>query len=274
MIMNTGKKQYDVIRDVFHGSVNDVYVCREMQSSEEEYYTVWLLKDRAMAKQLLKELKDTAECFMVRDSLCFLFPYHEERPLERFYTGTLENGECENRQIWLDIVVQCMTSTLPDSLMYLLLTQSQMQLGADGSIRFNYFLDLSKYQEDSKTKSCVEACAGILLSLMRKEKQIPKAAAELLERKLYRGEYQEYMQLYHDVKLISERTGKRDIKGAVKEKLQSRKDKAYKVLQVLCAALFIVAAVLIIFRLAFGDFAVYRIFSKPIEQIGTEILLQ
>ena len=66
MLLNTGKKQYRIIREVLTGEVNDVYVCQDSNESMAPYRTVWLVKDRQVARELMGKLGKREEYILIR----------------------------------------------------------------------------------------------------------------------------------------------------------------------------------------------------------------
>ena len=64
----------------------------------------------------------------------FVFPYFQERPLQKFYLGSIRKGSCSCQQVWLALVEQCMVSKLPDAVVYLILCQEQAHKNPDGKI--------------------------------------------------------------------------------------------------------------------------------------------
>ncbi len=277
VVIGTGERQYTVIQEVISGKVNDVYVCSG-PSGSSGYHTVWLIKDRAVAKHLASALCGLAECFMERDMLCFVFPYEQERPLERFYYAAVKNGTVRPHEIWLGIVTLCMTCGMCHSLIYLMLSQGQVSISADGGTRFQYFVDLSDYDADLSEEDSVRKCAGLLLELMEMTGDVKgretKEAAGLILKKYERKEYREYIQLYMDMKLLGGKTDKTRFFEAVLKFLLRNRDLIFKFLLAVCIVLVAFVCILLISRLILGDFAFYRLWGGPIKQIGTESLLQ
>ncbi len=277
MVIGTRERQYTVIQEVILGKVNDVYVCSG-PSGSSGYHTVWLVKDRTVAKHLAGVLYGLTVCFMEKDMLCFVFPYEQERPLERFYYAVVKSGVVRPCEIWLSIVTLCMTCGMCHSLIYLMLSQGQVNISADGSTRFQYFVDLSDYDADLSEGDSVRKCAGLLSELMEMTKDLEDkraaAAAELITKKYERKEYREYIQLYQDVKLLGSKTDKISLIEIAKKFLLRNRDLIFRFLAVICIILAILAGILLISRLILGDFAFYRLFGGPIKRIGTESLMQ
>ncbi len=277
MVIGTKERQYTVIREVISGKVNDVYVCRG-PSGSSGYHTVWLVKDRTVAKHLAGVLYGIAECFAEKDMLCFVLPYEQERPLEKFYYAVVKSGVARPCEIWLGIVTMCMTCGMCQSLVCLMLSQGQVSISADGSTRFQYFVDLSDYDAKLSERDSVGKCAGLLLELMTMSGDVEgkeaAAAAELIVKKHERKEYGEYIRLYKDVKLLGIRTDKTRLFEVIKKFFLRNRDLIFRFLVVICVIIAVFAGVLLISRLVLGDFTFYRLFGGPIKQIGTESLMQ
>lgn len=286
MILDSGKRQYRVVSEIFHGSVNDVVVCQDLGAAGSTYKTVWLIKKREIARTIIEAFQlDNhqsengiqkkivyEECFLFQGNMCFVLPYAGERPLEHFYLSVIENGICGREHIWMQVITTCMTCCLPDCILYLLLHQGQIQVGTDGSIWFQYNIDFSEFDEKRDTKSCVLECAKLIQKLMQQE-QMMNLAGELLQRKLERKSYTQFIDLYKDIHLIQDQSNKRE-KKSLKKVLEEKKDTIYKVILVISIVLLTIVVIMLIFRLIFGDFSFYRLFRPAIEQIGTESLLK
>lgn len=277
MVIGTKERQYTVIREVISGKVNDVYVCRG-PSGSSGYHTVWLVKDRTVAKHLAGVLYGIAECFAEKDMLCFVLPYEQERPLEKFYYAVVKSGVARPCEIWLGIVTMCMTCGMCHSLVCLMLSQGQVSISADGSTRFQYFVDLSDYDAKLSERDSVGKCTGLLLELMTMSGDVEgkeaAAAAELIVKKHERKEYGEYIRLYKDVKLLGIRTDKTRLFEVIKKFFLRNRDLIFRFLVAICVIIAVFAGVLLISRLVLGDFTFYRLFGGPIKQIGTESLMQ
>ncbi|MCM1257751.1 MAG: hypothetical protein NC307_07840 [Roseburia sp.] len=282
MILDGGNRQYEVVRDVFSGKKNEVMVCIALHTAPKEYKTLWKVKDRELTKSLLKmfgageEKKVCESWFVVRFDMYFVFPYTGERPLEKFYLSTVYGGSLERQKIWLDLAEKCMTWGLPAGILYLILKQGQIGITPEGTVFFNYFLDLSEYREDVKEKKCAMLCASEILKLVKMEQKGTEIPDRLLEQKLGRKAYTDSFQLYQDMKMLLEDEEKESFKIIKNLKVQfySKKEIWLKILCVFCTVLFVTAAGTFFFR-AFGGGASFAgLLGHNFERIGTESLLQ
>lgn len=279
MVLNTGRTTYQVIREVLEGKTNTVYICREAGKSGAPYKTVWIVKDRRIVKELLESAANyCGEVFMQNAYAGFVFPYFQERPLQKFYLGSIRKGYCTAQQVWLALVEQCIISKLPPAVVYLILRQKQAQIAADGSVSLGFLLDLSDYDNTICEQDNVIACAEEIVRLIRledlekKNNMVKKQAVTLLERKLERDEYQEFMQLYRDIRLF----GRGDSAG---KKRRWRLDLAgwnwlYRLLSYVCVVLVCMVVLMILGNVFLGADFFWKLFRGPLDTIGTETLLQ
>lgn len=293
MLLNTGKKEYRIVREVLLGELNDVYVCQDRDCSGEKsreesrapYKTVWIVRDRRIAKELMGTLGDACEeYFMHNESAGFVFPYGGERPLDRFYLNAVQAGGGSEARIWLELAVRCMTSKLTPPVLNLILKQEQVHIAADGTIWFGYFLDLSEYDAKAGEKENAALCAAYIVRLIGLEdawKEPVKAGQlkrlqtkKLLTKKLDRHKYQEFIQLYGDIKMMLKEEGSGNKKERLKAYMTARQDLIYRLLSFLCAVLVCIVILMLAGHLVFGEFSLWRLFGGPLDKIGTEVLVR
>ncbi|MDE7323242.1 MAG: hypothetical protein K2N73_11090 [Lachnospiraceae bacterium] len=285
---STGKNDYRVIREVFTGKANDVFVCRNSKEPAALSKTVWIVKDRRVAKSLIGNIGDLCEeIFMLGEKAGFVFPYFQERPLLRYYLGTIQNAGCVHRQIWLELTAKCITSGIPDAVLNLILNQGQVNIQPDGAVYFGFFVDLSDYDDSVCEQDNVTDCAKLFMELSCLEykantiSSFSAQAAVLLNKKLVRKEYHEWMQLYRDIKLISKLDETRDKRIAVLKKFETLKkiaalkqDSIYRLLACGCIVLVCIVIFLAAGHLFLGELSFWKLFGGPLERIGTESLVQ
>lgn len=276
MILSTGVKDYKIVREVITGKTNDVYICQNQKEPKAPYKTIWIVKDRKIVKTLMENLDDSCEeHFMQNENAGFVFPYIQERLLYKFYLSSIQEQNCPCWQIWLGLVAKCMTSELPAAVVYLILDQDQIHVNPDGTICFGFLLDLSDYDDSVSERENVILCADKILELIRLENHnsaVRMQALRLLEKKLDRKEYKEFIQLYKDIKLIS----KTDSAGDKKRKRITAfgQDRLYRILSVICIFMVCMVAFMIIGHVFYGEFSFWKLFGSSLDQIGTESLLQ
>ena len=276
MILSTGVKDYKIVREVITGETNDVYICQNQKEPKAPYKTIWIVKNRRIVKILMEQMEDSCEeHFMQNENAGFVFPYIQERPLYKFYPSSIREQNCPCWQIWLGLVAKCMTCGLPAAVVYLILDQDQIHVYPDGTICFGFLLDLSDYDDAVRERENVILCAEKILELMRLENQhsaVRMQALRLLEKKLDRETYQEFIQLYKDIKLI----GKIDSAGSKKRNRITAfsQDKIYRILSVICIFMVCMVVFMMIGHVFWGEFSFWKLFGSSLDRIGTESLLQ
>jgi hypothetical protein len=277
MTLNAGKIKYEVIREVNTGDVNDVYICRDKADVSAPFKTIWVVKNREVSKALIAGFSKSyicKECFVLNDYMCFVLPYTEPRPLFRFYIGTCMSKNCSRQQIWLDIVTKCITCKLPEGLLYLILEQNQINIAPDGSIEFGYNIDLTGYKENVTQTQNVTLCAKRILELIYMESiKGTDSAVLLLEKKLKRNKYDEFIQLFKDIKLIMQEDSEESKIKKLKRYVVTKQDVIYRVLSIVCIVLVCIVAVNFVGNIFLKDFSLWKIFTNSLKEIGTESMI-
>ena len=93
--------ELEVVSQAFHGSVNDVAVCRDRLSASGTLYTLLAVHDRECARKMLMVMEDSQRtgeascllCFSQNETMLFLFPYREERKFSAFAPGQVTSPE-------------------------------------------------------------------------------------------------------------------------------------------------------------------------------------
>lgn len=279
MVLNTGGKAYQVIREVLTGEANDVYICREAGEPGAPYKTVWIVRNRTIVRLLLERADEYCEeTFAHNESTGFVFPYFQERPLRKFYLDSIKRGFCTCQQVWLALVEQCMVSRLPPAVVYLILSQGQAQIAPDGTVWLGFLLDLSEYDDSICEEDNVIACADEIVRLARlgdldrKGSRVGLEAEKLLVRKLERREYQEFIQLYRDIRVL----GRGDSAGGKRSGKHGMPDWGwvYRLLACVCIALVCAVVLMFVGQALFGEAFFWKLSGSPLDTIGTESLLQ
>ncbi|MBO5292148.1 MAG: hypothetical protein J6B10_03085 [Lachnospiraceae bacterium] len=284
MILETGTMRLLSIREVRKGNISDVLVCAAEGAAAQTYYTVWMIKDHKTAKAVLEDFcrrkeerpelpAPYLECFTKGSCMCFSFPYYQERSLKRFYRKEEYDRE-SRRRICLQLVAECMTSELPYSLLYLALVQDQIQLERDGTVRFQYMLDLQEYEQDCGEQDCIEACAELILSMLEEEGKDGYEGKRLIERKLERAGYESFRELYQDMQILGRTTGKGRMLKKCRPVVKKHKKKLFRVFMIIVLFLAVIALCMAVSELIWGEIPFLRVFSDAFETIGTESLLQ
>lgn len=262
------------IGKVREGKTNIVSVCEG--TAEDERYTLWEVKKHSCAKMLVDMQRETsfAECFIEGEVMCVLLDYEEPRPLARFYQGSAAACK-ERKQIYKNIIAACTNSGLPYPVLYLLLREKCLNIRRDGSIFFSYYILLDDLDPAKGEKDCVRLCAGILAELMELHgKKEERSCLALMQKKMKRNAYSKFTELHHDIGFIDGRKGTSLLWGRIPYPEQSTKDKIFRILLVLAVILALLAVVLFVSQIIFGELPALRMFSGALQRIGTESLLK
>lgn len=283
MIYHAGNMVLSGVRQVYSGSGNDVVVCRELDSAVPNWYTLLIAKDRACARLLLSVFGEDGtggravgepaylSRFTQNELLCFLFPYRPERRLGAFGPGQMTSAYMRER-VCVNLLMECMSSTLPYPLLYLVLTQEQIHIEKDNSVYFTACFDLAELNAQISEADCVKECARILLSLLESGTRKRLRSYELIRKKAERGAYQAFPQLYMDLRFTEIPENRVGLRQQLRERWRGAKDPLFRVLLALSVAAVCVALVCLVSQLIFGDIPLLRIFEHSFDVIGTQSL--
>lgn len=272
--------QLNKVRDVLHTTANDICVCQDINAANDTYYTLWILHDNSIAKKMIElfqanhiEEAGFVTSFTYQDKFCMVFRYKTERFLKEFYMGGAYSlNVCEN--ICINLIMECISSKLPYSILYLILSQNQIHMAKDNGIYFSYQLDLTKFDETKKEKDCVVLCAQIVLWLLSAHEKEKAISYKLLERKIPKEGYTSFTELYKDIRMTAVPTNKTGIKARIKATFRRNQDRLFRVMLVLCIALGVIVLAMLVTQIIFGDIPFMRFLINPFKTIGTESMLQ
>ena len=279
--------ELEVVSRVFHGSVNDVVVCRDRLSASDTLYTLLVVHDRECARKLLTVMetgRHTDEsaclmCFAQNEAMLFLFPYREERKFSAFAAGQVTSAG-EGESIGVNLVVECLSTALPWPLLYLVLEQDCVQIAQDNTIYFTMILDLAELDPARTERNCVSSCARLLLELLdrpavgRRRRRKKLKSFELIWKKMAKNAYTGFPELYQDIKLTALPQEKPSLRSRGRIFWQDNRDRLFRILLAVCLLLAAAAAVVLISQLIFGDVPLLRLFRHTFDVIGTENLHQ
>jgi hypothetical protein len=260
------------------GTVNEAWVVRDMSVDTPVYFTLIELKDRSTTRLFLRILSENdcvnlirVDSFVVGENLCYLFPYQQERKLAEFLSGQT-NVPAAREEISINFVLSCLENPLPYPLMHLQLDQGLVNLNQDNSIYFSYGFDLGKLDRTMGESDCVTLCASELIHILNTEGRRALKSYSLLSGKVKRKAYSHFSDLYHDIRItvIPEKT-KLSI-SLVKRWFYERKDGFFRLIFVVSIILAIIALLMLISYVAFGDFSLIKLFGQGLNTIGTERL--
>ncbi|MCI8796983.1 MAG: hypothetical protein HFG89_09045 [Dorea sp.] len=283
MIYNAGEKKLNCIRKVFENEVVEVWVAQEIdKDADGKYHTLIVVKDHGTAKRLMKAWEDglregRESCGQMpagREELCIVYPYKKERPLHKFYWSEPRSGkECE--QICINLLVECISSGEAWPILYLILCQKQVHIEKDHRIFFSYQLDLTELNEEIGEKDCVVKCARMVLDIMQNTPEMEKTMGmNLIRKKLLKDGYSHFAELFRDIHMDAGAWKKVKLKERIKDFLQAKKGTIIRGLLIISAFLGVVAALMILSQMIFGDIPFLRIFTGAFETIGRESMLK
>lgn len=288
MVYYAQNMELEVISQVFHGSVNDVAVCRDRLSASGALYTLLAVHDRECARKMLVVMENSqrsgeSSCllhFSQNEMMLFLFPYREERKFSAFAAGQMVSPEA-GEAICINLVMECLSTDLPWPLLYLVLEQDCVQIAKDNTVYFTMILDLKDLEPARTERNCVSSCARLLLDLLagpvagrsrRRRKKLK--SFELIRKKMGKNAYTGFPELYQDIKLTALPPVKPSLKREFRIFWQNNRDRLFRLLLVLCILLVIAAVVVLLSQLIFGDVPLLRLFRHTFDVIGTENLHQ
>lgn len=287
MVYYARNMELEVISQVFHGSVNDVAVCRDRLSASGALYTLLVVHDRECARKLLMVMEDgqrsgESACllqFSQNETMLFLFPYREERKFSAFAAGQMTSPEA-GEAICINLVMECLSTSLPWPLLYLVLEQDCVQIAKDNTVYFTTILDLKDLEPARTERNCVSSCARLLLDLLAgpvaggRHRSRKLKSFELIRKKTGKNAYTGFPELYQDIKVTALPQVKPSLKSRFCIFWNNNRDRLFRILLVLCVLLAVAAMVVLISQLIFGDVPLLRLFRHTFDVIGTENLHQ
>jgi len=225
--------------------------------------------------RIIKESGKSMDCcldmFSYGNSFCMVFPYVKERRLEDFYmVGVLPLSTCE--EICMNLLLQCMASTLPYPFLELVLKQKQMHLLRDNSIVLGYCVDLSEINENSGEKECTIQCATRIRELLEEKITKKNVGLQLLMKKIPKQSYHDFRELYKDICLTKTKSGKKSLKKSVKAFGERNQSVLFRIVLYLSVIMAIMVLIMLLSNIVWGDIPFLRMFTNTFRQIGTETL--
>lgn len=280
MIYSVNGMSLDIVRDVWAGDTNDVFICRDLNEQIQIYYTLWVIKSHETVKKLLgiycfnqeNEQNDIIS-FTQSNSFCLLLPYIRERRLPEFYQGSsYDLSTCE--AICKSLVMECMACKIPFPVLYLILKQQRINLREDLGISFDYYLDLAELNRSRAEKDCTILCAEILLKILSTQKAERITSYKVISNKVKTGNYRQLIELYKDICLTTVVLDKNSFLRKLKDRLAGGKKAGYRMLWILCLLIALIALITIFSQIIWGNGLLMKLFTNTFTIIGTESLRQ
>ncbi|MCR5594686.1 MAG: hypothetical protein K6G12_02455 [Lachnospiraceae bacterium] len=281
MIYESDKMRLLTVTTKSVGDVNDCYICRDLASSGGAMYTVIVINQHTVVRQILELFKfsdRTGEGVLVDefaqgDKEILVFPYHRERPLLEFYNGdAMTLAECE--EVCTNTILTCITCDLPYPILYLLLTGDQLQLSNDRSVFLSYEMDLANLDPEIGEAECTDVCAKLLLKLLEPKSGQKATSYYLLSKKTLNGSYDRFTDLYRDITIAAVSNKKVSPFTKLRLWLDRNTDRIMGFLFWISLILGIIALSIVVSRWIMGGNSWFRLLFNTFKEIGTESLLQ
>lgn len=283
MIYQSQNMRLKTVRLIVRNEVNEIQVCENLNDSAKGRYVVIVVKDHDVLKRFI-ELNEQApevqesvlvDCFSCEGQYLIVYPYKNERPLERFYVGTAMSL-AQSEEVCINLIIACMTSNLPWPLLYLVLTQQQVHIARDNSVYLSYAMDLAKLDMETGERDCVVECAKLLLQILSPKVGRGRKANSyvLLTKKIGKRAYERFRDLYKDLELAAVQQKKKGWRLRLRIWFESNRDTLFRVILVISIALAIFVVLTFLTNLIFGDVPWLRVFIRSFDKIGLESLLQ
>lgn len=273
-----GDRILEVVATLFSGKANDVVVCRDISSPVDAKYTMLVVHDHDCVKKLLPILESCQDelpytfSFAQNNNMIYGFPFRAERRFSSFAKGQMQDPKV-GESICISLVMECISSPFPPELLYLILTQDSIQLTKENEIYFTPVLDLSLLDTEIRERECTICCAKIILELLEGAAGKKKLKSfELIRKKIKSNSYSIFTELFRDIKLTAMPGKKLSIKQQIKGWWLRSKDSLFRILLILCILAVIVAIIMLISQLIYGDIPLLRLFKHCFDVIGTENL--
>lgn len=280
MIYQTGNMMLEPIHEVLRGTQNDVLICRDLNAPLETRYTLWVVHNRGCIRALLdlfenapRELLEGETPYLIRFSqgehLCFLFDYRAPRPLKRFGPG--ENASVQVRErTGIDLVMACLSSSMPFALLCQQLEQNCVSIAQDGSIYFTYELDLERLNPADDEGVCTDLCVTQVLDMQ--QGNVKLKSMKLLHMKLEKQAYQNLTELYRDIRLTLVPERKWSLRQRWMGFWRRNKDRMFYWLLRVSVVIVIITILMLLSQLIFGEVPLFRLFEHTMDVVGTEHL--
>ncbi|MDR2089309.1 MAG: hypothetical protein LBP73_08140 [Clostridiales Family XIII bacterium] len=279
MIFYAGDMVLEPVRDVFNGPKNSVLICRDLRSPVGAHYTLLAVRDRILAKRLISIFENSERvlpegaspyvaCFTQNELLCYLFEYREERKIGLFAPGQINSAKAWE-SVCVNLVLECLSSSIPFPLLALSLEPDNVHLEKDGAIFFTHYYDLTRLSEEADESVCARRCVELMLSLLETRGRLK--SAELMRKKLAKNAFRSLPELYRDIK-VTELPEKKKLTAHVKGMWRRNRDRLFTALLVACVIVAIFAVIVLLSQLIFGNIPILRIFERCFDVIGLRSL--
>jgi hypothetical protein len=165
-----------------------------------------------------------------------------------------------------------MSSPLPWPLLYLEFEQGMVNVEKDNGVYLTPTLDLTSLDVNVTEADCVSSCVRVMLDILSLTNKKNLRSRKLLSRKVARGTYEHFPEVYHDFKLTVLDKKKRFGFSKIFAFFSEHKDMIFRVILIVSSICFVLALAMLISYLIFGDFPLFKLFGHSLKEIGTEHL--
>ncbi len=281
MTFESQKASYTVVSTLFSGEKNCCYVARLTDDMDGRSFTIIAVRDHDAIRALMEaeskivSIKNSQmiDTFSYGNDYVLVFPYRQERPLKTFFVGeALSLSEVE--EIGTNLLLACISASLPYPVLYLLLEQGQINLSKDGGIFFSYNIDLKEMDLRKTERDCTVKCAQILRAMLATKEDEKNISYELISRKSDNNSYTSFTELYRDLRIAAMPVEKKGIIVRIKSFFARNADLLFGILFWVCLILGIIALIILLSNVVWGDVPILRLFVNTFKNIGTESLVQ
>ncbi len=278
MKAQTEMNRQRVIGIIRKGDAADILLCREGEDRGKDWL-VWKIYDREIARYLVscQNRVPWDRCIVQGAELYLYFPYVVKRPLLEFLSSYYNREE-----LCMELLAICMSGRIPSALLLLILKSEALNIRQDGSLYMTYELELELLNPKTTEADCVQECGQWILFLLKqeeeyerhrwkkesgavtqfREKKRMKRRLQLMEKKLERGWYETFLELYRDFRW--KETGHNGWKPSL-----PKDNRLFYILFTLGTMLVLLAAVIGVYFMLTGEIPIFRLFNGPLEKIGT-----
>lgn len=271
MIIEAAKEKYEVLAHVFHGRINDSYVCQKAGTGKKCILNV--ITGVKASKKLIAALygedreKPKAEAFTYMDKLCIEFPYYESRSITRFCDNDINTVQ-DYEKVLSNIAFECLSCELPFPILYLALCQQKLNLYSNLDVSIDYAIDFAKFNPSRGEADCIKACLSIMLRLYDDRFKRGSAVYGIISKKNKRDAYRSFMELYSDVRNSGISIERRKLSDRLKAFFVRYGNIIFTIFKVIVVILAVVIIIMVICQIFLGDIPFIRIFTNTFLEIG------
>ena len=137
-----------------------------------------------------------------------------------------------------------------------------------------YCIDLADLDESCTQKDAVMQCAICIRDLLQKKLTRKNISYQLLLKKIPKQSYQDFRELYKDIRLSTTSSGRPEIKKRARAFWERHQATVFRFLLFLSLILLIFVILMFVSNAIWGNNPLLRLFFNPFKEIGTESLVK